>query len=215
MDSSVALCAQCRLEEFEFDIARAYGVYTGGLRAAILQLKFYRRERLGKKLGELLKSVWEGVEEIGKAEQPLLVPVPLHRSRERERGFNQAQLLAEGLGRKLEKTHGGWTARVEMRCLRRTRATPPQTGLSLGARHENVRGVFAVISPELVRGRVVVLVDDVMTTGATLSACAGVLKRAGAKQVIALVLARATPQFPDTSPADHGVPVDDFGRAWP
>ena len=81
--------------------------------------------------------------------------------------------------------------------LRRIRATVPQVGLSVSARRENVRGVFSVGRPEEVRNRTVVVVDDVMTTGATLSACAAALKRAGATRVLALSLARATPQFPD------------------
>jgi predicted amidophosphoribosyltransferase len=81
----------------------------------------------------------------------------------------------------------------------RVRPTLPQVGLSPSARRENVRGVFSVAQPERVRNRTVLLVDDVMTTGATLSACAAALKRAGAARVLALSLARATPQFPDTA----------------
>jgi len=83
--------------------------------------------------------------------------------------------------------------------LLRVRPTLPQVGLSSSARRENVRGVFSVSQPERVRDRTVVLVDDVMTTGATLSACAAALKRAGASRVLALSLGRATPQFPDTA----------------
>ena len=81
--------------------------------------------------------------------------------------------------------------------LRRIRATVPQVGLSVAARRDNVNGVFSVARPEVVRKRTVVVVDDVMTTGMTLSACAAALKRAGASRVMALSLARATPQFPD------------------
>ncbi len=214
MESSSPLCAPCRGGEHKFDLARSYGLYAGNLRAAILQLKFQHRERLGKRLGELLWLVWTSVEDMRQAERPVLVPVPLHSSRERERGFNQAELLAQGLSRRLRQACEGCSPRVEARCLRRIRATVPQTGLSVGARRENVRGVFAVPVPERVRGHMVVLVDDVMTTGATLSACAQVLKRAGAERVLALTLARATPQFPDVVPAGPGAPVDDFGRGW-
>lgn len=193
-----ARCGPCRREEYEFDQARSFGPYFGSLRAIILQLKFRGRERLGKKLGELLAPAWNAVESLGKTADTVLVPVPLHHSRERERGFNQAELLARALSRKLRKEWGEQGPAVEARCLARTRATLPQTGLSPAARRENVRGVFALSSTERVRGRVVVLVDDVMTTGATLSACAAALKRAGALRVVALTLARATPQFPDT-----------------
>jgi predicted amidophosphoribosyltransferase len=91
----------------------------------------------------------------------------------------------------------------------------PQTGLSLAARRENVQGAFAVARPGRIRGRTVVLIDDVMTTGATLSACALSLKRAGAGRVLALTLARATPQFPDFGDAASRIPVDGFGRNRP
>ena len=150
--------------------------------------------------------LWEALE----AKDAVLVPVPLHSSRQRERGFNQAELLARGLSGLLRKTGKG--PRLETHCLRRTRSTPPQTGLSLAARRENVRGVFAVDHPEVVRDLEAVLVDDVMTTGATLSACAAALKHAGATRVCALTLARATPQFPDFDAEAHAVSVDELGR---
>lgn len=214
LESSVAVCPQCRVEEFHFDLARSYGLYAGGLRAAILQLKFRRRERLGKRLGELLSLTWTSLVTNRAGAPPVLVPVPLHRSRRRERGFNQAELLARGLSRKLAQTGFAPGLRVETRCLYRTRATPPQTGLSLHQRKENVRDVFAVARPERLRDRVVILVDDVMTTGATLSSAADVLKRAGALQVLGLTLARATPQFPDPDAAEPRQTIDDFEHEW-
>lgn len=214
LDSSDAVCPQCRAEEFHFDLARSYGLYAGGLRAAILQLKFRRRERLGKRLGELLSLTWNPLVENRAGAPPVLVPVPLHSSRRRERGFNQAELLARGLIRKLARTGAAPCPRIETRCLYRTRATPPQTGLSLHQRKENVRDVFAVARPERIRDRVVILVDDVMTTGATLSAAAGVLKKAGALQVLGLTLARATPQFPDPDAAEPRQTIDDFEHEW-
>jgi len=131
-------------------------------------------------------------------EEPLLVPVPLHRRRERVRGFNQAALLAEGLHAVLTRKSECGIPGPQMRCLLRTRATLPQTGLGFHARQENVRGAFEVAAPKDVRDRVTVLVDDVMTSGATLSACAKALKQAGASRVLALTLARATPEFPDS-----------------
>lgn len=214
LESSVAVCPPCRVEEFQFDLARSYGVYSGELRAAILQLKFRRRERLGKRLGELLPLTYNSLVADRTGAPPVLVPVPLHLSRRRERGFNQAELLARGLARKLAKTNSAPGLRVETHCLYRTRATAPQSGLSLHQRRENVRGVFAALRAERIRDRVVILVDDVMTTGATLSAAAGVLKNAGALQVLGLTLARATPQFPDPDAAAPGQTLDDFGRAW-
>ncbi|MBI1940220.1 MAG: ComF family protein [Acidobacteria bacterium] len=213
LDSSSALCPQCRKEEFDFDAARAYGVYAGKIRAAILRMKFQGRERLGLKLGGLLAASWDWVAKNSEGELPVLVPVPLHSSRQRERGFNQAELLAWGLGRELEKRPNHHPLQLETDAVRRTRVTLPQTGLSLRQRHENVRGVFDVVAPERLAGRVAVLVDDVMTTGATVSACAAALKRAGVRKVLALTLARATPQFPDdVSPAAREA-VDDSARA--
>ena len=208
-------CAWCREETFKFDQARSYGLYTGNLRAAVLQLKFQRRERLGKRLGELLAMVWGRVEEAYPGERPVVVPVPLHPSRQRERGFNQAELLALGLCQALARSDRAAVPRIETRCLRRTRPTAPQTGLSLRARQENVRGVFSVVRPERVRERLVVLVDDVMTTGATLSACAGALKGVGARAVFALALARATPEFPFGATSPPAPTVDGFGPSRP
>jgi len=187
-----SLCGSCQQGELEFDMARSYGLYTGNLRKAILHLKFHGREYLGHRLGALLARAWEALPETDSA---IVASVPLHRSRRRERGFNQAELLAKGLVKSLRKEEGG--LRLVAGSLRRIRATVPQVGLSVSARRENVSGVFSVSRPEDVRNRTVVLVDDVMTTGATLSACAAALKRAGASRVLALSLARATPQFPD------------------
>ena len=106
----------------------------------------------------------------------------------------------------------GAAPQVAKACLRRLHATTPQTGLSVAARRENLRGAFEVVKPHQVRGREVVLVDDVMTTGATLSACARALKHAGAARVMGLTLARATPQFPDLTRTDSDNTVDGLGR---
>ncbi len=173
-------------------------------------LKFGGRERLGGMLGGLLARLWNSDEELQAISDSVIVPVPLDRSRERERGFNQATLLVRGLSGRLRKDGAGLGIRVSLGCLIRTRATVPQTGLSLPARLENVRGAFAVESENQIRGRVAVVVDDVMTTGATLSACAGALKRAGAVRAIGLTLARSTPQFPDVPGPNR--PVDEAAR---
>jgi len=163
----------------------------------ILHLKFHRREHLATRLGGLLQRPFEALTE---RESALVVPVPLHASRSRQRGFNQAELLARGLVRKIRREEPGLQLAADL--LVRVRPTLPQVGLSPSARRENVRGVFSVSEAERVRNRTVLLIDDVMTTGATLSACAAALKRAGAARVLALSLARATPQFPDTE-ASH------------
>lgn len=212
LDSSLPECGACRAGEAAFDSARSFGLYTGKLRQAVLRVKFSRDERLGARLGELLATTWDSLPQATEFDSPLLVPVPLHPSRRRERGFNQSELLAAGLARALERRRAGAAPQVAKDGLRRKRATPPQTGLSVAARRENLRGAFAVIKPDAIRGRMIVLVDDVMTTGATLSACARALKSAGAAQVLGLALARATPQFPDLSKVDNDNTVDGLDR---
>ncbi|MDX2171374.1 MAG: ComF family protein [Deltaproteobacteria bacterium] len=114
----------------------------------------------------------------------VIVPVPLHRRRLRWRGFNQSALLARSLAAHTQRA-------VELRALMRVRATPPQVGLGERDRRRNVARAFAVREPEHLRGRSVLLVDDVMTTGATVNECARVLRRAGATRVEVVVLARA------------------------
>lgn len=212
LESAVAECGACRNDEPAFDGARSFGLYGGRLRHAVLRLKFTGQERLGEHLGELLAPTWDSLPLTGDFGPPLIVPVPLHPSRRRERGFNQSELLAEGLVRALGKQSGGVAPQVAKACLRRNRATPPQTGLSVAARRENPRGAFAVVKPDAVQGRAIVLVDDVMTTGATLSACARALKRAGAAQVMGLTLARATPLFPDLTGDESDNTVDGLDR---
>jgi ComF family protein len=202
-----ALCASCRQGEQEFDMARSYGLYTGNLRRAILHLKFRGREYLGNRLGALLARAWAGLSEL---DSPIVTPVPLHASRRRQRGFDQAELLARGLVRRLRREGRLGGLQLAPGSLRRVRATLPQVGLSASARRENVNGVFSVVRPEQVRNRTVVLIDDVMTTGATLSACAAALKQAGASRVLALSLARAAPKFPDVDALNLAAPIDEL-----
>jgi ComF family protein len=114
----------------------------------------------------------------------MVLPVPLHRRRERQRGFNQAALLAERVAAVAGARLGG------RNCVR-VRDTAPQTGLRGAERRKNVRGAFAVPRPEKVRGLRLLLVDDVLTTGATADSCARALLAAGAKGIWVLTLARA------------------------
>lgn len=117
-------------------------------------------------------------------DQDVIVPIPLHRDRLRWRGFNQALPLAHALGR-------AGTVPVDPFVLARCRPTPPQVGLGAGDRRQNVRGAFVVRDRERARDRSVLLVDDVMTTGATAHECARILRAAGARHVDVVVLARA------------------------
>ena len=193
-----------------FDRARSYGIYRDTLRAAVLILKYQHRPRWGTKLGALLAPVCKNLLASCDGSSVLIVPVPLHAGRRRERGYNQAGLLSLGMVRAAAGAIPGAVMKLDDGVLIKIRATPPQAGLSPAVRRENVRGAFAVARPERIRDRAVVLVDDVMTTGATLSACASALKSAGAKEVLAVTLARATPQFPDTQALHERVHIDDF-----
>ena len=214
MESQIPECGACRDDEPDFDKARSFGLYTGHLRRVILRMKFGREERLGRRLGELLVYAWNSLAGLSEGSTPVIIPVPLHPSRRRERGFNQAEMLARGLVKALGKGSGASSLAVSNGCLARKRATPPQTGLSVSARRENLRGAFEVVDVPKIRERMVVVIDDVMTTGATLSACARALKHAGAARVFGLTLARATPQFPDLASAADDIAVDGPNRDW-
>jgi ComF family protein len=166
------------------DAGRAAGEYEGALREIIHAMKYDGRRLLARPLGAMMRAAGSDL----LRDAACVVPVPLHPWRRMRRGFNQATDLARQLEGPV--VHALW----------RTRATLPQTRLTGAARRRNVRRAFT-LSPLLARsvrrrhlaGRVVVLVDDVRTTGATLDACAAVLKAAGAREVRALTVARAAP----------------------
>jgi ComF family protein len=156
--------------------ATAIGPYDGRLRDVIAALKYDPRPTIARPLAARMRDAGHDV----LAGADLVVPVPLHRSRERTRGFNQARELARHLGARIADV------------LVRTRKTESQADLPAERRQTNVRGAFAVRRPAALNGRVIVLVDDVRTTGATLSACASVLLAAGAAEVRALTAAKAS-----------------------
>jgi ComF family protein len=153
---------------------RAIGPYEGTLRAIVHALKYGGCRSLGSALGERMRACAGDVLDGAS----IVVPVPLHRVRERSRGFNQAAELARHLGVPV------------VPALRRVRATASQADLPAARRHANVRDAFALRRGVDVRGLCVVLVDDVSTTGATLEACARVLRDAGAGEVRAITAAR-------------------------
>ena len=168
-------CPRCRRTPRLVDRGRAIGAYEGALRVIIQALKYEGRRSLARPLGALMhqrgKDILEGA--------ACAIPVPLHPSRRRHRGFNQAADLARHVGIAV------------VPALRRVRATPTQTGLPAAQRHRNVRDAFAVTRAAApLAGRTVVLIDDVSTTGATLEACARALKHAGISEVRALTAAR-------------------------
>ena len=172
-------------------LSRAAGRYDGALRELLHAFKYGGRRLLAPNLAALMRD--RGREVL--AGSQVVVPVPLHWRRRWARGFNQAEDLAVHLGLPL------------VHALVRRRATPPQVGLPASSRHRNVRGAFGPrrqcwgrrSTPHAgVRGKVVVLVDDVATTGATLEACAEVLRGMGAREVRALTAARAPTPRPAT-----------------
>jgi ComF family protein len=176
---SEVLCPQCRHSPREIDGIRSAVIFEGPLRQAIHHLKYSGRSSLDKPLGSFLSARWRA----GPLPADLITPVPLHATRWRERGYNQSTLLA----RQLSRASG--LPLIE-EALTRIRATAPQITLNAAEREANVSGAFEARA-DLVRGRRVLLVDDVCTTGATLAAGSHALKQAGALSVWALTLARA------------------------
>lgn len=176
------LCGRCLERPLGFGRARAVGIYDQILRAAIVQLKFNGKVKLAQPLGDLLDDAFRRFWPPDAID--LVAPVPLHGRRLRQRGFNQAYLL---MRRWRLPPH---TALVRD-LLVRTRDTAPQTGMSRRQRRRNINNAFAVKRPGQGRGRRVLLVDDVLTTGATADACARALIRDGAAGVDVLTLARA------------------------
>lgn len=165
------------------------------MRAAIHALKYGRMhpaaQRLGAMLGEAIAQLAPQISTGLATTELLVVPVPLHRTKHRQRGFNQARVLAQCAIAALRKSHPEWQLMLAPSTLMRLRSTESQAGLTHRQRRLNVRGAFKVSDPEAVRGRHVLLVDDILTTGATARAAAQSLKRAGATAVYVATLARA------------------------
>ncbi|MBC7325872.1 MAG: ComF family protein [Moorella sp. (in: Bacteria)] len=185
------VCRQCRLERPPFLKARAVGSYEGLLKEMIWALKFQGRRSLANPLGRLLAGVV--LRELGPLRPELVVPVPLTGNRLRSRTFNQAELLALALGKELGLAVMG-------KVLVRVRETAPQVNLSRRSRWQNLAGAFKVVLPERVAGRCLLLVDDVLTTGATAAACTRALASAGAAGVYVVTVATGIENFLDISP---------------
>lgn len=171
-------CGRC--DDDAFTVARACGSYEGALRASILELK--REPHVARRLAVLLHAV-QRREPFNSAD--VIVPVPLHADRERERGFNQAVVIARELAR---------LSRLpidEHSVVRRLHTERHRAGMDAKARRKSVADAFAVRHTDLIAGKRVLLIDDVFTTGATVSACATVLNESGANAVLVLTIARA------------------------
>jgi ComF family protein len=180
-----ARCTLCRRLAPPYVKAAAYGSYEGGLRELIHLLKYDGVRPAASVLARMLADAIAPLRPLFADGPVLVVPVPLYSRKRRQRGFNQAELIARTV-LKLDSS-----GRFELSpVLDRTRETQSQIGLSRHQRRENLRGAFAVTAPEVIRGREVLLVDDVFTTGTTVSECAVVLRRAGAAKVYVATVAR-------------------------
>lgn len=173
-------CRSCRMEPPHFDQAIAAGTFEGQLREAIHLLKYRPARALGSPLAKWMSDQVRLVHPLD-----VVMPVPLHPKRLRQRGFNQAVLLGQGVAERFGLL-------FSFDNLTRVRHTRPQVELTGRERTENVRNAFDIAQPARIEGKRVLLVDDVFTTGATLNECSRVLKQAGARSVTAFTLARAS-----------------------
>ena len=180
-DNSENLCLECIRQPPPYSGARSFGYYYTELRQAIHELKFEGRRPLAKLLASLMADVF--FESWCRDDFDFITYVPLHRARQRERGFNQAELLGSELAQ--------MTGLPELCTLRRAAATQSQVGLSDAQRRENVRNAFMCKHIDRVAGMRILLIDDVMTTGATVTSASAALIAGGAEKVSILTVARA------------------------
>ncbi|HEY2460946.1 MAG TPA: ComF family protein [Candidatus Acidoferrum sp.] len=191
IDASTLPCPACNASTFSFARARSYSIYQGLLARAIVMLKFERIDPLANWFAQRLQEIVH--REPAALAADVVVSVPLHRDRYKERGYNQADLIAKPLAKLLKLPY-------QPVLLVRTRPRPDKQLLSFAERWEIVRGAFATRPGSQVDNKRVLLVDDVLTTGATLDACSQALRAAGAKSVIGLTIARAARQIIPGSP---------------
>ncbi len=175
-------CGECLAAERPYAVARAVGYYEETLLRAIHLFKYRGKTGIGEVLGKMMADFAGGRWEMGAFDR--ILPVPLHPKRLRERGFNQSVILACEISKR-------FAVPLDPRSLERRVPTAPQVGLGREERSANVRGAFAVGSPERIDGKRILLVDDVFTTGSTLGECSAVLLRAGAEGIAVLTMARA------------------------
>ena len=177
------LCGSCRRKLFAFDVARSQSPFTDPLKEIIHQFKYCGHLSLARPLARYLEGVYRRFPDHFRSD--VIIPVPLHRARERERGFNQAAELAKHLSQRVDIPFKvGW--------LLRTRPTDVQAGLSRRQRRINMKGAFQVSPRARLAKQDVLLVDDVFTTGTTLNECAKILKEHGCPRVNVLTVARVT-----------------------
>jgi ComF family protein len=198
MALGVVSCDPCRKAPPEFDRAVAYAEYADEVREMLHLLKYDGIRALAEApLGGWMAASMLQLESEA-ARECLVVAVPLFRTRRRERGFNHSELLAHAAVKRLRKLRPEWALCEVHGVLRRRKNTVEQFLLTRKGRRRNLQAAFELTDGDAIRGREVILVDDILTSGATARECARVLKRAGAARVWVATLARAQ--------AERGVP---------
>lgn len=174
-------CYECRKEKRQIDIVRAAFSYEGDVRKLIIEMKYKKKEHLAEYLSGKMMEFMKRENLVFPVD--IVMPIPLHSSNLRERGFNQSMSIARGVGRCINRE-------AKDGVLVRKKKTRPQYGLAKEERLRNIEGAFMVRDFSCVNKRDILLVDDVATTLSTLEEAAGVLKEAGARRVYGLVVAR-------------------------
>ena len=169
------ICGECIKEEPAFEYARSFGLYNDPLRKGINLLKYHGKKRLSRPLSELLIKA-------GIPDADAIIPVPLYHKRLRKREFNQSALISKYLAEEMK-------SRLLLDCLVKVRDTLPQVGLRYKARVNNIKGAFKVSNSYLIKDMKIILVDDVVTTGATIRECSRTLKKARAGEIYVISLA--------------------------
>jgi ComF family protein len=168
-------CGNCMHSEPPFKQARSFGIYDGVLKKAINLFKYQGVKRLAKPLSDMIIKM-----QLPKVE--VLIPVPLFKTRLKQREFNQSALIASHLSKFLD-------IEILINCLIKVKDTAPQVGLSSRERLRNIRNAFRVSRENLIKGKDILLIDDVVTTGSTIRECSRVLKHAGASDIYVISLA--------------------------
>jgi len=181
-DSANHICGSCRLNPPYFDETIFSLLYEEKTRELIHHFKFRNKPSIYIIFSRLISAVLHRKENIG--EYDFLIPVPLYVTRLLKRGYNQSYLLAKGVAE-------NFNIPLRADLVQRVRETKPQIELKRNERAKNIKGAFKVTSTDMVNGKNIILVDDIMTTGATLNEISRILKKSGAKRIASLVVARA------------------------